>query len=143
VADYGAGNTFKLGEVRSGPPDYFPQVSYGTWFIIGTVAGALIIIYLLVQKKLTKYQMAILLVPVFIVGIVLGRYIGIENMQTYRQLYHGYFLMLLPFAIALWRSWHGKRQAASKTCSRCNRCDNCCSNYCSGFYKNLFRALPD
>jgi hypothetical protein len=100
VTSYGS-NTFQLGVVRLGPPDYFPPVTLEPWLIAGTVIGIIVIFLLALQKKLTKYQAAVLLFPLFIVGIVLGRYIGIENMQTYRQLYHGLFFLLLPAAFGL------------------------------------------
>ncbi len=101
ILSMGTSNTFKLGEVRSAPLDYFRIIYPSAWFFIGTGLGAIAIIYLTLKKRFGLYQWAIISFTLFLVFLLYSRYIGIEAHQTYRQLYHGYFLHLLPLAIGL------------------------------------------
>jgi hypothetical protein len=101
VVGYGEGEVLKLGQVREGPPDYFPKEKFGLPLLIGNILGVLVSIIMLVQKKMTQYQLAVAMLPIFLLVFVSSVYIGVESLHTYRQLYTAYFIFAIFPAIGI------------------------------------------
>ncbi|MBS1266585.1 MAG: hypothetical protein MAG795_00552 [Candidatus Woesearchaeota archaeon] len=99
VIGYGAGESFKLGENRGGPPDYFEKISFGIFFWIATNIGIYSIFHS--KSKISIYQIAILLIPLFIILVRYSTLIGIEANHTYRQLYHSLVFLIIPAALGI------------------------------------------
>ena len=97
---FGVGDKIQWGVVRE-PFSYFRLITLSPVFYILTAIGTLSIVYLTLKRRYGLTQWAIIAYPILLLLLYLTKYIGVEANQVYRQLYHGYWLILLPLSLGI------------------------------------------